>query len=171
MYSYSSQKKMAMLKCASDPSQKRITNYFDLVDKIDVLRKCNDELMKAFNEADEERKSVLGENNQIEFKSFFNQILLNAEQNATKHSQGRRHSKVVKKFAASLFLYAGSMAYNLVIGICQLLCQAFALHRELFIPSTIVYQKVSSNLMNWQHFKVNTMLRMSLPLVKMQLYS
>jgi len=60
--------------------------------------------MKAFNEADEERKSVLGENIQIDFKSFFNQILLNAEQNATKHPQGRRQSEVVKKFTTSLFL-------------------------------------------------------------------
>ena len=30
------------------------------------------------------------------------------------HPQGRRHSEVVKKFATSLFLLAGSMAYNLV---------------------------------------------------------
>jgi len=43
-WSYSSREKMAMLKCASDPFQGRITNYFDLVDKIDLLRISNDEL-------------------------------------------------------------------------------------------------------------------------------
>ena len=113
-WSYGSRKKMAMLKCASNPSQKKITNYFDLVDKIDLLSKSNDELMKAFNEANKDRKSVLGENERVDFKSFFNQIVVNAEQNATKHPQGRRHSEGVKKFATSLFLYAGSMAYNLI---------------------------------------------------------
>lgn len=30
------------------------------------------------------------------------------------HPHGRRHSEVVKKFATSLFLYAGSVAYSLV---------------------------------------------------------
>ena len=38
----------------------------------------------------------------------------NAERNVSKHPQGRRHSLVVKKFATSLFLYAGSIAYNLI---------------------------------------------------------
>ena len=37
---------MAMLKCASDPSQEKI-NYFNLVEKIDLLSKSNDDLMKA----------------------------------------------------------------------------------------------------------------------------
>ena len=50
----------------------------------------------------------------MEFKSFFQQIISNVERNALKHPHGRRHSEVVKKFATSLFLYAGSMAYNLV---------------------------------------------------------
>jgi len=51
--------------------------------------------MKAFNEADEEWKNVLWNNEHIDFKSFFNQIVLNAEQNATKHPQGRSHSEVI----------------------------------------------------------------------------
>jgi len=105
---------MAALKSASHLSQIRRTNYFDLVEKIDLLSKSNNELMKALNEANDERKSLFGENEQVDFKSFFNQIVLNAEKNSTKHPQGRRHTEVVKKFATSPFLYAGSMAYNLV---------------------------------------------------------
>ena len=50
-WSYSSRKKMAALKFASHSSQKRITDYFDLVEKIDLLSKSNNELMKALNEA------------------------------------------------------------------------------------------------------------------------
>jgi len=51
---HSSRKKMATLKSASHPSQKRITDYYDLVEKIDLLCKSNNELMKALNEANEE---------------------------------------------------------------------------------------------------------------------
>ena len=50
---------MAMLNCASDPSQEKITNYFDLVEKIDLLSKSNDDLMKAFNEANEDQREFL----------------------------------------------------------------------------------------------------------------
>jgi len=48
-----------------------IINYFDLVDKIGLLRKSNDELMKAFNKADEEWKNVLGDNEHIDFQEIF----------------------------------------------------------------------------------------------------
>ena len=61
---------MAALKSASHLSQKRITDYFDLVEKIDLLSKSNNELMKALNEANEKQKSIFGENEQVDFKSF-----------------------------------------------------------------------------------------------------
>ena len=54
------------------------------------------------------------DNKSVEFKSFSRQVVANAEKNALKHPHGKRHSEVVKKFSTSFFLYAGSMAYNLV---------------------------------------------------------
>ena len=53
-WSHSSRKKMAALKSASHPLQKRITDYHDLVEKIDLLNKTNNELMMALNKANEE---------------------------------------------------------------------------------------------------------------------
>ena len=107
-----------MLFIKYDPSQTKLTDYYELVNEIDLLSKSNPDLMKAFNNANEERKKILSisplDEKSVEFKSFFKQIISNAEKNALKQPHGRRHSEVVRKFATSLFLYAGSMAYNLV---------------------------------------------------------
>ena len=46
--------------------------------------------------------------------SLFQQLLSNAEKNASKVPQARRHSSVIKKFSTSLYLYGGPMAYNLI---------------------------------------------------------
>lgn len=74
--------------------------------------------MKAFNQANEERSRILNlstlHGRPLEFQSFFHKIVFNAESNACKQPQSRRHSEVITKFATSLYLYAGSMAYNLV---------------------------------------------------------
>ena len=48
-------------------------------------------------------------NRRIDFKPHCSKIL-----ECTKHLLGRRHGKVLRKFAASSFLYAGSMACNLI---------------------------------------------------------
>lgn len=100
-----------------DPLQTKLTDYYELVNEIDLLSRSNPDVMKAFNNANEERRKMLGispSGDKLEFKSFFQQIISNAEKNALRHPHGRRHSEVVKKFATSLFLYAGSMAYSLV---------------------------------------------------------
>ena len=111
-----------MLSFKCDPSQTKLTEYYKLVTEVDLLSKYNRELMKAFDNANKERKRMLdimlssSDNKSVESKSFFQLIISNAERNALKHPHGRRHSEVVKKFAMSLFLYAaaGSMAYNFV---------------------------------------------------------
>ena len=83
-----------------------------------MLSKSNPELKKAFNNANEEWKRILSisplNEKLVKFKSFFQQITSNAKRNALKQPHGTRHSKVVKKFARSLFLHAASMAYHLV---------------------------------------------------------
>ena len=107
---------MSLLK--HDPSQTRLTQYYDLINQIDLLTKSTPELMKAFNKANEERSKILNisslHRKPLEFQSFFQKIVCNADSNACKQPQGRRHCEIVKKFATSLYLYAGSMAYNLV---------------------------------------------------------
>ena len=78
---------MLSLKC--DPSQTKLTDYYKLVTEVDLLSKSNPELMKAFDNANEERKRMLdissSDNKSVEFKSFFWQIVANAEKNALKH--------------------------------------------------------------------------------------
>ena len=71
-WSYASRKKLSLLKSASDPSQQRLTNYYDLVDQVYVLSRTNPDLIKAFNEANDDRKTVLGNVEHVDFKSFFN---------------------------------------------------------------------------------------------------
>ena len=44
------------------------------------------------------------------------QIISNAEKNAQRLPTGRRHSVVLKKFATSLFIYAGPLTYNFFAG-------------------------------------------------------
>ena len=63
---------MLSLKC--DPSQTKLTDYYNLVIEVDLLSRSNPELMKAFNNANEERKRILGissDSKPVEFKSFF----------------------------------------------------------------------------------------------------
>ena len=100
-----------------DPLQTKLTDYYKLVDEVDMISRSNPDVMKAFDNANEERRKMLGlfpSSDKLEFKSFFQQIISNAENNVLRHPHGRRHSEVIKKFATSLFLYAGSMAYSFV---------------------------------------------------------
>jgi len=70
---------MSILKC--DPLQIKLTDYYELVHEVDLLSRSNPDLIKAFNIVNEERKRILGmsSGNKPEFKSFFQQIISNAE--------------------------------------------------------------------------------------------
>ena len=46
--------------------------------------------------------------------TFSKEIVDNAEKNTAKFPQSRRHDEVIKKFATSLLLYGGPMAYILI---------------------------------------------------------
>ena len=91
-----------------DSSQTSITDYYDIANQIDLLAKSKPELMNVFHHASDEVKLVFTK--QTNFHSFFQQIIANAE----KLPHVRRHTLVIKKFATSLFLYGGLMAYNLI---------------------------------------------------------
>ena len=46
--------------------------------------------------------------------TFLKKIVENAKKNTAKFPQSRRHDEIIKKFATSLLLYGGPMAYNLI---------------------------------------------------------
>ena len=46
------------------------------------------------------------------FFPLLKQLLANAEQNVIKVPQQRRHGQILKKFATSLFIYSGPLAYE-----------------------------------------------------------
>ena len=52
-------------KC--DPSQTKQTDYYKLVTEVDSLSKSNPELTKAFNNVNEEQKSISLDNKSVEF--------------------------------------------------------------------------------------------------------
>ena len=93
---------MSLLK--HDPSQTRLTQYYDLINQIDLLTKSTPELMKAFNIANEEQSKNLNisslHRKPLEFQSFFQKIVCNADSNGCKQPQG---SEIIKKFATSLY--------------------------------------------------------------------
>lgn len=50
----------------------------------------------------------------VSISPLFNQLLRNAERNAQKLPSRKRHAVVMKKFATSLLIYAGPLAYNFI---------------------------------------------------------
>ena len=55
-----------------DPLQTKLTDYYELVNEVDLLNKSNPDVMKAFSNANEERRSTSSSSDKLEFKSFFN---------------------------------------------------------------------------------------------------
>ena len=55
------------------------------------------------------RKQETGESNTMPFRPVVKQV--NAEKNASALPQGRRHPKVLKRFAMALFIYTGPLPY------------------------------------------------------------
>ena len=62
-----------------------------------------------------QRAAMMPDQNPVKTKSFndlLQEMINNAEQNCCKFPTHRRHSVIIKKFAAALFLYAGPLAYE-----------------------------------------------------------
>ena len=53
-----------------------------------------------------------GKKNIVSVSPLFNQLLKNTEWNTQVLAKQRRHADVVKKFATSLLIYCGHLAYN-----------------------------------------------------------
>ena len=99
---------MLLLKSGSDPSQTKITSFFDIVEKITKLTDAAPEYNAIIRATEEQRR----ERRITSVSPLFNQLLLNAEHNAQKIPTQRRHAAVMKKFSISLLIYSGPLAYK-----------------------------------------------------------
>ena len=104
-WSRTSRKRLSLLKAGSDSKQCRITSFFKTITQLvrespaitDILQKAQQQ----------------GRGSQFEsVSSMLKALLVNAEKNAQRVCQGMRHQQIVKKFAMSLLIYCGPMAYN-----------------------------------------------------------
>ena len=117
-WSYSTRKKMSLLKF--DPAQSKITDYYRTIEKVEELVTSTPELISMFKFSTiycglNQSSEISNSSNAMKFCSFFRKIVENANNNADKSiPQARRHDAVIKKFATSLLLYGGPMAYNLI---------------------------------------------------------
>ena len=104
-WSRSSRNRLALLKAASDTRQTKMTSYYNqIIDTISEFPCISEVLNKApmLSEGDN-YKSVRG---------LLKNLLVNAEKNALKVSSAMRHETIIKKFATSLLIYCGPLAYN-----------------------------------------------------------
>ena len=104
-WSRTSRKRLALLKAGADPKQTQITSFFDKISKsIDELPAVKEMLEVALKQGRGAQFGSVG--------CMLKELLANAEKNAQKLQQGLRHQCVIKKFATSLLIYCGPMAYN-----------------------------------------------------------
>ncbi len=88
-------------------SQTHITDYYPILEDIERLTLKNKKLSFLL-----QQEATKEEPSKLSLTMVLKQIVSNAERNAERLPAGRRHSEVVKKFATSLFIYAGASAYS-----------------------------------------------------------
>ena len=103
-WSRSSRKRIAILKAGSDPKQLRITSFFERVMETAMEAGC---FKHVIEEAQHQGRMQF-----LNVSGILQDLLRNAERNALKVNTAMRHEEVIKKFATSLFIYCGPMAYN-----------------------------------------------------------
>ena len=115
---WSSATRKQMKKLQPDKLQPKITDFYSIIEQLDIMARTNSDLLNALNAAKDERINTLCKYTSLaqceDFGSFFKQLLSNAESNVSKLPNQRRHDEIIKKFSCSLFLYAGPMAYNFI---------------------------------------------------------
>lgn len=129
-WSRTTRQHLALLKAGSDSNQAKITSFFEVVDKISSIIDNSPEISGVFQVVQNQRIERKIDN----FCPLLRQLLSNAEKNVLKLPQQRRHELLLKKFATSLFIYSGPLAYNF-------------LHRNLpeALPSLRTVQRVVSH--------------------------
>ncbi len=92
-----------------------MTTYFEVLDKIGVLMKKNKLLSAMLSKRggtnDDNSLASLANSNS---KNILHELLGNVVTNIKRKHKGQRHSKVMKKFATVLYIYAGSMSYEFI---------------------------------------------------------
>ena len=102
-------------KVTYDPTQTCITDYFKILDDIEILAKQNAKLSKLLQQSNNKSLNTGG------LTPILRQILINAEKNAFIYPSQRRHTEILKKFSTALFIYCGPLAYDFLH---QNMCQA-----------------------------------------------
>ena len=116
-WSRKSRKQLSTLKIAADPAQTKITDYFDLIDQIEILASSNLEFNNILQEACKTQQQRLPKHSLVAiikgFSPLLKQLLTNANANVDKMvPQAKRHNTIIKKFSTSLLIYVGPRAYN-----------------------------------------------------------
>ena len=117
-WSRKSRKQLSTLKMATDPSQTKITDYFEIIDQIEAITNSNPEFNNILQEACKIQQQRLSASHNFTastegFSPLLKQLLTNAKANVDKMvPQAKRHNAIIKKFSTSLLIYAGPRAYN-----------------------------------------------------------
>ena len=86
------------MKAAANPTQSKITSFFQIVDKMEKLVEQNPEMKELMRVAQCQRREREVES----ICPLLKQLLVNAERNAQMLPQQRRHEQVMKKFACDV---------------------------------------------------------------------
>jgi len=103
-----------------DPDQNRITDFYSIADKVEVMISSSPRLVSVFKFSPictdcPNQDSAMNNINNSTFHSFFATLVQNAYKNVDKSvPQSRRYDVIIKKFSTSLLLYSGPMAYNFI---------------------------------------------------------
>ena len=100
-------KKLSLLKAGSDPSQMKLSVYGDMVCIVAEVLSQTSECKCLWKET-----SRQSDGGKTEVLSFFQKLVVNAEHNSLELPKQRRHDFVIKKFATSLLIFAGPLAYK-----------------------------------------------------------
>ena len=108
-WSHGTRRHISLLKAGSDPNQLKITSFFEYIDTVTNCIKSTPHLQEVLKMESAVTGTICNADN---FNGILKRLILNAEKNAGRAYQGRRHDFIVKKFATSLFIFSGPLAYN-----------------------------------------------------------
>ena len=112
--SRSERNKRSLVKAASNPSQRPITDYLKIVNSIEKLMAENKKLSMLLSQFAIAESKEHHLNKTPPFTNILKQICINAEKNLGKYPTSRRHLPILKKFSTVLFILAGPLAYELI---------------------------------------------------------
>ena len=103
---------MKLLQTAQTKNQKTITSYFSIINEINILTKKYSELAKLLQHV--QKENCDGVSSGVHISGLFSKLMANADKNCGKIPEGIRFSEVIQKFATSLFIYSGPLAYDFI---------------------------------------------------------